>query len=95
MPQEQTSSEDTSRRAPFGVKPDLLSAGEWRPIRTFHFDSGGTTVNKRFEQRFGRRVAAVVRRFKDAAPLQTERINEAEFRRQNVRRKEALSGAKM
>jgi multimeric flavodoxin WrbA len=45
-------------------------------------------------ERFGRRVAAVARRSKDVVPLQTE-INEAEFRRENVRRKEALSGAKI
>ena len=42
-------------------------------------------------ERLGRRVALICRRFRDGTPFETERINEAEFRKQNLKRRGAMS----
>ena len=42
-------------------------------------------------ERFGHRVALITRRFRDGTPFETVRLNEKEFRQENVRRKAALS----
>jgi NAD(P)H dehydrogenase (quinone) len=42
-------------------------------------------------ERFGRRIAMITRRLKNGIPFETERITEAKFRQENIRRKEALT----
>jgi NAD(P)H dehydrogenase (quinone) len=41
-------------------------------------------------ERLGRRVALIGRRFRDGVPFETERVDEAEFRKQNLKRSGAL-----
>jgi NAD(P)H dehydrogenase (quinone) len=43
-------------------------------------------------ERLGARVALITRRFKDGIPFETERLQEREFRQNNIARKNALSG---
>jgi NAD(P)H dehydrogenase (quinone) len=43
-------------------------------------------------ERFGMRIAEVTRRFKDGIGFTTDRLNEAQFREGNVKRKETLTG---
>jgi len=45
-------------------------------------------------ERFGERVALIARRFKDGTTFKTERISEAQFRHENMKRREALSSRK-
>ena len=42
-------------------------------------------------ERLGRRVALICRRFREGVPFETERINEADFRQENLKRRGVVS----
>jgi NAD(P)H dehydrogenase (quinone) len=77
-----------------GSRLDLNRLGTWvGAMGQSHADEDAPSVGDiDTAERFGNRVALITRRFKDGTPFTTERISEAEFRQNNIKRGQALSG---
>jgi multimeric flavodoxin WrbA len=77
-----------------GSPSDLNRLGSWvGAMGQSHADENTPSIGDTdTAERFGGRVASVTRRFKDGTAFKTERINESQFREENIRRREAFSG---
>jgi NAD(P)H dehydrogenase (quinone) len=76
-----------------GARTDLNRLGTWLgAMGQSHADEALPSVGDiDTAERFGSRVATIARRLKDGVAFETERINEAEFRKRNMARRDASS----
>jgi NAD(P)H dehydrogenase (quinone) len=76
-----------------GARTDINSLGTWLgAMGQSNADEALPSVGDiDTAERFGGRVASIARRLKDGVAFETERINEPEFRRQNLARRDASS----
>ena len=79
-----------------GARSDLNRLGAWvGAMGQSNADEDNPSIGDiDTAERFGARVALIARRFKDGTTFLTDRTSEAQFRRENISRREALSGRK-
>jgi multimeric flavodoxin WrbA len=79
-----------------GARSDLNRLGTWiGAMGQSNADEDRPSIGDTdTAERFGARVALIARRFKDGATFETERVSEAQFRQENIRRRKARSGPK-
>jgi NAD(P)H dehydrogenase (quinone) len=77
-----------------GARSDLNRLGTWvGAMRQSNADEDSPSIGDiDTAERFGSRIAEVTRRLKDGTAFATDRLNEAQFREGNVKRREVLSG---
>lgn len=75
-----------------GARTDLNRLGTWvGAMGQSNADEDTPSVGDiDTARRLGRRVALIARRFKEAIPFETERINEVMFRQNNIQRRDSL-----
>lgn len=78
-----------------GARSDLNRLGTWTgAMGQSNADGNAPSIGDiDTAERYGQRIALIARRLTDGTPYEVERIDEPEFRRQNVKRKESLGDA--
>ena len=75
-----------------GARSDLNRLGTWTgAMGQSNADGDSPSIGDiDTAERYGQRIALIARRLRDGTPYEVERIDEPEFRRHNVKRKETL-----